>query len=124
MYICAIRAARAGSTANFAQSVWQERGRWRKRPTFQALPTQLRMKQDFEFAREMVETLVAFGQLAEALMVIKSLVRLFKWEFHQMRSLYEAAIRYGNVHVAAAVSDIANQHRPDAARFRRFLDLR
>ncbi|KAG2733552.1 hypothetical protein G9P44_003077 [Scheffersomyces stipitis] len=108
-YVVALKAAGKFNNYNFANRIWQERGKFRKTETFKKLPRTEKDKLDFQFATQMVRTLTELNLLEDALAVLKSTEYQFRWTWKELDVLKSAAIRQGNTNVAQTVRSIARR---------------
>lgn len=90
-YVIALKAAARHSNYEFSQTIWQERGNFRKSDEFRQLTPAERDKQDFRFAAAMVSCLTDLKLLEDALAVVVSTEYQFKWTWNELRSLQAAA---------------------------------
>lgn len=108
-YIVALKAAAKGGNYSFAQSIWTERGEFRKSESFRSLSKSQREKEDFAFASEMVASLTTLKLLDDALAILVSTEYQFRWTWKELRGLYEAAIGVGHQKVAHTVRGVVSR---------------
>ncbi|KAK6202844.1 uncharacterized protein RJT21DRAFT_118917 [Scheffersomyces amazonensis] len=95
-YHVALKAAAKFKDYQFAQQVWQERGKFRKTSSFRELSRTEKDKSDFEFASSMVLALTKMNMLNDALAIVLSTEYQFKWSWRQLSQLNEAAKEIGS----------------------------
>lgn len=108
-YIIALRAAARHKNYAFAQSVWTERGTYRKTSHFKSLQRSEKDRLDFEFATTMVNALTEMKLLEDALAILVSTEYQFKWTWKQLRHLHAASVEVGSDHITRTVRGIVKR---------------
>lgn len=108
-YETALRAAARNKNFEFSQTVWQERGHYRKSTTFRSLEPQERKKSDFRFAATMVKCLTDMALLDDALAILVSTEYQFRWTWKELKSLHTAAVNLGYDKVIKTVRGVARR---------------
>lgn len=108
-YLIALKAAAKHKNYQFAQSIWSERGTYRKSNDFKLLPRKTKDQLDFSFASGMVNCLTDFKLLDDALAILISTEYQFKWTWKELRKLYTAAVEVGNSKVTKTVRGVVKR---------------
>lgn len=108
-YIIALKAAAKHKNYVFAQTVWQERGTYRKSANFRKLPRSVKDDLDFSFASSMVNCLTELQLLDDALAILVSTEYQFKWTWKELRALYAAAVDVGHNSITRTVRGIVKR---------------
>lgn len=95
MYTLAINAyAQHGWTQVHAQGLWESRGEWRRNPNSiyrTAMTPEERANSDFKFAQAMVAYLSKVNLLEDAVDIVKSTTKQFKWRKAHLLPVLDAA---------------------------------
>lgn len=110
LYKLALFASKKFKNYEFMQKVWTERGKFRKTSQFANLSAAEKREQDFEFAREMMESLLAVGMVHDALNIVLSTERQFDWNFYYLRDFYVYAQNMGDDFILKRLSKVAAKH--------------
>lgn len=78
---------------DFARTIWSERGKWRHSEAFKSRPADWKKKTDIAFARKMVELFAVCGQTEDALRLVESTSKQFRWRRHHLEPLLEVAAK-------------------------------
>lgn len=108
-YLIALQAASKHGNYSFAQSVWTERGLFRKSRRFSTLSRAEKDKLDFAFAHAMVNALTEMKLLDDALAILISTEYQFKWSWNELRPLYAAAVDVGYDKVTRTVRGVVKR---------------
>ena len=108
-YLIALKAAAKHHDYSFAQSIWSERGTYRKSNDFKSLPRDTKDKLDFSFASGMVNCLTDLKLLDDALAILVSTEYQFKWTWKELRKLYTAAVDVGHTNVTKTVRGVVKR---------------
>lgn len=108
-YLIALKAAAKGNDYAMAQTMWTERGLYRKSVHWSKLSRDEKDKLDFDFAITMVNCLTQFGLFDDALAIIMSTEYQFRWKRHHFTQLYKAAVEIGNNKIALTLRGIAKR---------------
>lgn len=108
-YMHALKAAAKHRNYDFAQSIWTERGNFRKSDLFKQLLRSEKDKQDFAFASAMVQALTTMKLYDDALAVIVSTEYQFKWTWPHFRDLYDGAAALGLSKITQTLRGIASR---------------
>lgn len=108
-YVIALKAAGTHRDYNYAQSLWTERGEFRKTELFKSLLRQEKDSQDFQFANAMIYALVQMHLLEDAAAILLSTEYQFKWTWAQLVHLHRAAVEVDNTKIAHTVRQIAKR---------------
>ncbi|CAK7898040.1 mitochondrial group I intron splicing factor Ccm1p [[Candida] anglica] len=109
IYQTALSAAARFNSFEFAQTVWQERGQFRKSTVFSRLPIRERDAQDFSFAQSMVRSLTRMGMLTDAMAVVVSTEYQFKWSWKELSELYHSALEVGDERITQTCKGISGR---------------
>lgn len=108
-YLIALKAAAKHKDYKFAQSIWNERGIYRKSNDFKLLPRKTKDQLDFSFASGMVNCLTDFKLLDDALAILISTEYQFNWTWKELRKLYTAAVEVGHNNVTKTVRGVVRR---------------
>lgn len=108
-YLIALKAAAKHKDYAFAQSMWTERGLYRKSAHWRQLSRQEKDKLDFDFALAMVNSLTRLGLFDDALAIIVSTEYQFKWKRHHFSQLYKEAVEVGDSKITQTLRGIAKR---------------
>ncbi|KAI3403103.2 CCM1 [Candida oxycetoniae] len=110
-YLIALRAAVKHKDYEFAKSILEERGTYRKTSQFQELPAEERKKLDFQFACAMVDCFTKLGILHDALAIALSSEGTFNWTMKELRKLMKATLVLGDRKTEDAIKGIVARTR-------------
>lgn len=108
-YLIALKAAAKHKNFNLAQTMWTERGLYRKSVHWNKLTRQEKDRLDFDFAVAMVNALTQLGLFDDALAIIVSTEYQFKWKRHHFSQLYKEAVEIGNSKITQTLRGIAKR---------------
>lgn len=94
VYRQALLAATDARDLDFARQVWEERGAWRHTPAFRMLPKEKRDTSDVRFARDMVKAFAACGEVENALRLVMSSCKYFRWRRVHLQPLIDICIEH------------------------------
>lgn len=94
VYRQAILAAKDAKDLEFARQVWEERGSWRHTDMFKQLPKEAREKSDIRFARDMVELFAVSGEVENALRIVLSTSKYFRWRRVHLQPLIDICVEH------------------------------
>ena len=109
IYRTAISAAAKFHKYDFAQTIWKERGLFRKSHRFSSMSRATKDREDFEFAQSMVHALVDMGMLTDACAVVVSTEYQFRWQWIHLSRLYHAAVEVGDNKVMLTCKGISSR---------------
>lgn len=89
VYRQAILAAKDARALDFARQVWEERGSWRHTDMFKQMSKEAQEKSDIRFARDMVEMFAASGEVENALRIVMSTSKYFRWRRVHLQPLID-----------------------------------
>lgn len=108
-YLIALKAAAKHKNYILAQTIWTERGLYRRSSNWNKLSRTEKDKLDFDFAVTMVNSLTQIGLLDDALAIIVSTEYQFKWKRHHFSRLYKEAVEIGNSKITQTLRGIAKR---------------
>lgn len=108
-YTIALRAAAKHKNYEFAVSVWQERGLFRKTNAFTSMSRREKDELDFIVAATMVHSLTEMNLLDDALAILISTEYQFRWTWKELMPLHRAAVEMGYDKVTRTVRGIASR---------------
>lgn len=97
-----------------AKGIWESRGEWRRNVLSvyrQSLTIDQRKKSDFMFARHMVKYLAYSSKLQDALDLVYSSIKLFKWKKSHLYPIIEMAQQIEDTNTIKAVHGIVNSYK-------------
>lgn len=97
-----------------AKGIWESRGEWRRNPlsTYrQVLTPSERKKTDFMFARNMVRYLAYISKLQDALDLVSSSYKLFKWKKAHVYPILEMAQQMEDTQTIKTIDGILNSYK-------------
>lgn len=108
-YTIALKAAAKHKNYEFAQSVWEERGLFRKTNEFTRMSRREKDELDFIVAATMVHCLTEMNLLDDALAILVSTEYQFRWTWKELMPLHRAAVDLGYDKVTRTVRGIASR---------------
>lgn len=87
LYALAIKACIKFKDLQFARDIWSERGAWRKTSAYKNMTAASKQKSDFTFAQCMVDVLATCGEFQDAIDLVRSSLKLFRWKPHHLQLL-------------------------------------
>jgi hypothetical protein len=109
IYTALLIAGRRFKDIELCEKAWLERGEYRKTIKYQKLPESVRTKLDHKFSYEMVLALLQLNLVYDAVHVVKSSQKQFKWDFYALKPLYQRLIELGDDTSAKDISMICNR---------------
>ncbi|ODV77343.1 mitochondrial group I intron splicing factor CCM1 [Suhomyces tanzawaensis NRRL Y-17324] len=109
MYVIALKVAGKSKNYDFAQSIWVERGQFRKTSQFRDLESSERDRLDFQFASSMILALTRMNLLQDALSILLSTEYQFKWTWKELTHLHKAAVEIGDDRICKTVRGVAKR---------------
>lgn len=109
IYLSLLSGGRRFKDSSICEKAWLERGEYRKTIKYQKISKSTRNDLDFKFAYEMVLSLIELELIYDAVHVVKSSERQFKWSFYKLKPLYLKLIGLGDEKVANDISNICNK---------------
>lgn len=95
LYCMCLHVSRHQNNMNFAREIWEERGKYRLSEDFQSKSINEQDQNDFKFARLMLSLFVSVGELEDAVKIVLSSKKRFKWQYYHMKSLIQLCDRLG-----------------------------
>lgn len=108
-YVIALKGAGRLRKYEFSQEIWQERGKYRQSGEFKSLDVRQKNKLDFQFANQMVQSLINMNLLDDAMAIIVSTEYQFKWSWSQLTNLYKSCVEDGNDKHCRTLRSIASR---------------
>lgn len=108
LYTVLIQGSKKFNRLDLCEEAWIERGAYRKTEAFKKLSKEQKKKQDYLFAKAMIDAMVHFHLLNDALQLVASTKKQFDWDFRSLKPLYIAFEKVGNDQARKQVSAICN----------------
>lgn len=105
-YVIALKAAAKFNDYDFAKKIWTERGDFRKTNTFRNLLYGTRKYQDFEFASAMINCMARMNLIDDAMAILLSVSKQFKWTWKELHEVYNKCAEVGNVNYCKTVKGV------------------
>lgn len=95
LYCMCLHVSRHNKNMELAKNVWEERGEYRLSEEFQKKSIKEQDQSDFKFARLMLSLFVTVGELDDAVKIVLSSKKRFKWEYYHLKSLIQLCDKLG-----------------------------